>query len=127
NRPAFAFNWQVLDDCAQCNGDGLAERGEQLTLLLDVKNTGQGKALDAFAQIKNAADQNIFIEKGRFKLGELNPGESKTAKFVLEVKRGYRGDSFPLKLAIIDEPLEEFATEKIQIPVSDGPPEMVAR
>jgi len=119
-RPAFAFDWQVIDDCTQCNGDGMVQRGERVTLLLDVKNLGSGKAFDTFAQIKNAADQNIFIEKGRFKLGEIAPGETKTAKFQLEVKKAYKGDSFPLKLAIVDEPLEEFATEKLKIRVMDS-------
>jgi carboxyl-terminal processing protease len=126
-RPAFAFDWQVIDDCGHCNGDGLVQRGEQVSLLLDVKNVGVGKAHDAFAQIKNAADQNIFIEKGRFKLGEIAPGETKTAKFVLEVKKGFKPETFPLKLAIIDEPLEEFSTEKLQIPVGDGGPELEAK
>ena len=126
-RPAFAFDWQVVDDCTQCNGDGMVQRGERINLLLDVKNVGPGKALDTFAQIKNAADQNIFIEKGRFKLGEIAPGETKTAKFVLEVKKAYKGDSFPLKLAIVDEPLEEFATEKLKIPVTDKAVEVEAR
>ena len=107
-RPAFAFNWQVLDDCATCNGDGVAQCGEDLTLVLDVTNIGTGMALDSFATIKNAGDPNVFIEKGRFKLGELAPGETKTARFQLEVKKGFKGDTFPLKLAIIDEPLEEF-------------------
>src|SRR5918996_1469252 len=86
-RPAFAFGWQINDRCKECNGDGVAQRGEQIELVLDVKNTGPGKALDSFAQIKNAADENIFIEKGRFKLGELEPGETKSARFILEVKK----------------------------------------
>ena len=116
-RPQFAFGWQIVDACETCNGDGVAQRGETIELLLDVKNTGAGKALDSFAQIKNAADENIFIEKGRFKIGELAPGESKTARFLLEVKKGYTSDTFPLKLAIIDEPLEEFTSEKIVVPV----------
>ena len=79
-------------------------------------NQGPGKALDAVGSIKNAADQNVFIEKGRFKLGEIAPGETKTARFQLEVKKGYVGDSFPLKLAIIDEPLEEFVHRAAQPP-----------
>lgn len=117
-RPAFAFNYQLIDTCSSCNGDGQAQRGEEVEMLLDVTNTGNGKALDTFAQIKNAADQNIFISKGRFKLGELEPGQTKTARFVLEVKRGYRANQFPLKLAILDEPLEEFITEKLEVPVA---------
>ncbi|HET9450452.1 MAG TPA: MXAN_5808 family serine peptidase, partial [Aggregicoccus sp.] len=118
-RPNFAFNWQVLDQCAACNGDGVLQRGEQATLLLDVTNTGTGAALDSFAQIKNGADANLFIEKGRFKLGELAPGQTKTARFSFEVKKGFAGAEVPLKLAIIDEPLEEFVTEKLDLPVKD--------
>ncbi|HLL56210.1 MAG TPA: MXAN_5808 family serine peptidase [Myxococcaceae bacterium] len=119
-RPSFAFNWQILDGCdSGCNGDGLVQRGETVEVMLDVTNVGTGKALDSFAQIKNGADQYISIEKGRFKLGEMAPGETKTARFILEVKKGYRGESFPLKLAIIDEPLEEFATERLVVPVQE--------
>ncbi|MDY7228431.1 MXAN_5808 family serine peptidase [Hyalangium rubrum] len=120
-RPAFAFSWQVLDDCQACNGDGVAQRGESVTVVLDVTNVGTGVAMDSFATIKNAGDPNIFIEKGRFKLGELAAGETKTARFQLEVKKPYKGDTFPLKLAIIDEPLEEFVTEKLQLPVTEAP------
>ncbi|MFZ5469779.1 MAG: MXAN_5808 family serine peptidase [Myxococcota bacterium] len=118
-RPSFAFNYQVIDSCQGCNGDGTVQRGEELVLLVDVTNVGEGKALDAFAQIKNAADQHVFIEKGRFKLGELAPKETKTARFLLTVKKAYRNDTFPLKLAIVDEPLEEFTSDKLLIPVSD--------
>ncbi|WP_224243937.1 MXAN_5808 family serine peptidase [Hyalangium gracile] len=120
-RPAFAFNWQVLDDCSGCNGDGVAQLGEDITVVLDVTNVGTGVAMDSFAQIKNAGDPNVFIEKGRFKLGELAAGETKSARFQLQVKKGYKGDTFPLKLAIIDEPLEEFVTEKLELPVRDAP------
>jgi carboxyl-terminal processing protease len=120
-RPAFAFNWQVLDDCAACNGDGVAQLGEDVTVMLDVTNVGSGTALDSFAQIKNATDPNVFIEKGRFKLGELAPGETKSARFQLEVRKGYKGNTFPLMLAIIDEPLEEFVTEKLELPVREAP------
>src|SRR5215813_11116375 len=126
-RPAFALSWQVIDDCAQCNGDGVAQRGETVQVVLDVTNQGTGKALDTIASIKNAADQNVFIEKGRYKLGEIAPGETRTAHFQLEVKRAYVGDSFPLKLAVVDEPLEEFATERLNIPLSDRPYPVEAR
>jgi carboxyl-terminal processing protease len=126
-RPAFAIGWQIIDDCAACNGDGVTERGETVQVLVDVTNIGPGKALDAFAQIKNGADQNVFIEKGRFRLGDLAPGETKTARFELEVKKGYVGETFPLKFAVGDLQLEEFATEKLQIPIADHPLAVEAR
>ncbi|MEW6430543.1 MAG: MXAN_5808 family serine peptidase [Myxococcota bacterium] len=121
-RPQFAFNWSVNDTCDACNGDGLIQRGENVTLVVDVTNVGQGKALDTFSTIRNAADSNIFIEKGRFKLGELAPGETKTARFQLEVKKAYKAADFNLKLAIIDEPLDEYTADKLALPVAtDGP------
>ncbi len=126
-RPSFAIGWQIIDDCAACNGDGVVQRGEQVQVLVDVTNIGGGKALDAFAQIKNGADQNVFIDKGRFRLGELSPGETKTARFELEVKKGYVGETFPLKFAVGDVQLEEFATEKLQIPIADHPLSVEAR
>ena len=117
-RPAFAFNTQVLDDCAACNGDGVLQRGEEVTLVLDVTNVGSGKALDTFASVKNLSDQNVFIEKGRWKLGEIAPGETRTGRFKLQVKKAYKADDFALRLAIIDEPLEEFVTERLVLPVA---------
>ena len=42
------------------------------------------------------------------------------------MKRAYAA-SFPLKLAIIDEPLEEFVTERLNLPLSDRPYPVEAR
>ncbi|MFL5318241.1 MAG: MXAN_5808 family serine peptidase [Myxococcaceae bacterium] len=118
-RPLFGFSWQVIDNCKECNGDGIVQRGETVDLVLDVTNRGDGKSLESFAQIKNGGDQNIFIEKGRFKIGTLDPNETKQARFSLSVKPGWKGETFPIKIAIVDEPLEEFSTEKLDIPVLD--------
>lgn len=126
-RPMFGFSWQIVDDCKECNGDGIVQRGETVDLVLDVTNRGTGKALESFAQIKNGGDQNIFIEKGRFKLGALDAGETKQARFSLQVKPGWKGETFPLKLAIVDEPLEEFSTEKLDVPVLDAGATMDAK
>ena len=71
-RPQFAYTWSIVDTCETCNGAGIAQRGEDITFVLDVTNVGTGKALDTFTSIRNASDANIFIEKGRFKLGELD-------------------------------------------------------
>lgn len=122
-RPQFAYTWSIVDDCQACNGDGLVQRGESISLFIDVTNVGTGKALDAFSSVRNASDANIYIEKGRFKLGELAQGETRSARFQLEVKKGFKGDEFGLRYAVIDEPLEEFTADKIMIPVApEGAP-----
>ncbi|HLL03728.1 MAG TPA: MXAN_5808 family serine peptidase [Myxococcaceae bacterium] len=120
-RPAFAFSWQVVDTCQACNGDGAAQRGESVTLLMDVTNVGAGTALETVVTIRNAGDPNVFIEKGRFRLSEMKAGETKTAKLQLEVKKPFKGDTFPLKLLVRDESLEEFVSEKLELPVLDAP------
>ncbi len=125
-RPQFAFNWSISDDCSTCNGDGLVQRGETVSLLVDVTNVGTGKALGSFGSIRNASDSNIFIEKGRFKLGELASGETKTAKFQFEVKKAYQGDDFAIRLGIVDEPLEEYAADKLVFPIAADAPRVEA-
>ncbi len=121
-RPQFAFTWSIVDDCAACNGDGLAQRGETVGVIIDVSNVGAGKAFDVFSSVRNASDANIFIEKGRFKLGEINPGETKTSRFQLEVKKAFKDDTFALRYAVIDEPLQEFTADKLEIPVAPDAP-----
>lgn len=127
-RPSFAYSLQVVDDCKEgCNGDGITNRGELLTLVMDVKNIGTGAAKDAYASIKNDSDENVFIDKGRFKLGELAPGESKSATFTLTVKKPYQGSTYALKLAVVDEPMDEFLTDKVTLPVGDQPQKAIAK
>ncbi len=116
-RPAFAYTWQVVDKCERCNGDGIAQLGETVELALEVKNVGTGKAYDVIASLKNKADENISLSKGRSKLGELAPGQSKSGVFEFEVKPEFKGDLAALQLIIGDEPLDEFVAEKIDVPV----------
>ena len=51
-------------------------------MLVDITNRAPATRSNR-GLIKNAGDQNVFIEKGRFKLGEIPPGETRTARFLL--------------------------------------------
>jgi carboxyl-terminal processing protease len=59
------------------------------------------------------------VKKGRTKLGPMKPGESRSATFVIEVKKGLE-DSVPVRLEIGDKDLYEAQREKILLPA--GPP-----
>ncbi len=123
-RPLFAFSTQVEDE-AGGNGDGLVQRGEELTLRVDVKNQGQGTSSErTYVSVKNLGDEKVFIKKGRATLGALKPGESKTAALQIEVKRGLKPDKLALQVLVADEKLDEYVAEKIDLPVAG---EAVAR
>jgi len=116
-RPLFAFDFQTVDNCASCNQDGRVQSGETVSLFVNVTNVGTGKALSTVATLKNLGDATVFIEQGRFKLGELSPGQTKTAKFVLRAKPTRAQLSLPLQLILLDETLLESAVQKIHLPI----------
>jgi carboxyl-terminal processing protease len=121
-RPLFAFTWQV-DDESKGDGDGLIQKGEEVVLRVDVKNVGAGPSGDkTFLSIKNLADDKIFIKKGRTVLGSIPAGETRSALLEIEVKKGLKLDTFPLRITVVDEKLEEFVSEKVEIPVAPPSP-----
>jgi carboxyl-terminal processing protease len=125
-KPIFAFSAQVEDE-ATGNGDGLVERGEEIALRVDVKNEGGGTSGDkTYVSLKNLGDEKIFIKKGRAVLGALKPGEVKSATLQLEVKRGIKLEQVPLRLMVVDEKLDEYVSEKIELPVQVESPAQAA-
>ena len=113
-RPSFAFNWQVLDGP---QGDGMIERGETVHVQVDVKNVGSGKFARTYASVKNLGDDKVFIKRGLSRLGELKPGETKTATFTIEVRKALEGDKVPLQIEVGDRAVLEIEDEKIDLPV----------
>jgi len=116
-RPTFAYSWQIVDRCERCNGDGTAQRGETVEMAVQVKNVGAGKAFDAVAVLKNKADEFISLNKGRFKLGEVEPGETELAMFEFEVKPEFKPENADLQLMVGDEPTDEYITETLKVSV----------
>ena len=115
-RPAFAWSYQVVSP------DGLlhkGEKGETTEVVVDVKNVGAGQAYDAYAALHNLSEDRVNVRKGRTKLGLLKPGESKSATFVIEVKKPL-DESVPVRLEVGDKDLYEAQRDKLVLPV--GPP-----
>ncbi|HET7823839.1 MAG TPA: MXAN_5808 family serine peptidase [Anaeromyxobacter sp.] len=121
-KPVFAFSVQ-LDDKAGGNGDGLAQRGESYTVRVDVKNAGTGNAGEkTYVSLKNLGDEKLFIKKGREVIGALKPGETKSAALEIELRRGSKSETLPVRIAIVDEKMDEFVTEKLEWPVAKDEP-----
>jgi hypothetical protein len=103
------------------SADGLLHKGEPVDLVLDIKNIGPGQAYDAYAGIKNLADDRINVKKARAKLGPMKPGEVRQVTFVIEAKRPLDGDApVPVRLELGDRELGDSQREKVYLPV--GPP-----
>jgi carboxyl-terminal processing protease len=109
-RPAFAWSFQVN------SADGLLHnKGDSTEVTVDVKNVGTGLAYDAYAALHNLAEDKINVRKGRTKLGQLKPGETKSATFVIEVKKQL-DDAVPVRLEVGDKDLYEAQRDKLQLP-----------
>ncbi len=121
-KPVFAFSVQ-LDDKAGGNGDGLAQRGETFTIRVDVRNAGPGAAGEkTYVSLKNLGDEKLFIKKGREVLGGLKPGEVKSATMEVELRRGSKSDTLPVRVMIVDEKMDEYVSEKLDWPVAKDEP-----
>jgi carboxyl-terminal processing protease len=121
-KPVFAFSVQ-LDDKAGGNGDGLAQRGETFAIRVDVRNAGTGAAGEkTYVSLKNLGDEKLFIKKGRGVIGGLRPGEVKSATLEVELRRGSKSDTLPVRVMIVDEKMDEFVAEKLDWPVAKDDP-----
>ncbi len=127
-KPAFAFGLQVVDRTGG-NGDGLAQRGETFTVVVDVRNAGLGPSGEkTYVSLKNLGDEKLFIRKGREVVGALRPGEAKQATLEVELRKGSLAETLPVRVTIVDEKMDEYVSERLEIPVAqEGPAVAPAR
>jgi carboxyl-terminal processing protease len=114
-RPAFAWSYQIVGN------DGLLHKGETAEIIVDVKNIGTGQAYDAYAALRNLSEDRINVKKGRTKLGPLKPGETKSATFVLEVKKQL-DEAVPVRLEVGDKEIYEAQRDKLLLPAGAALP-----
>jgi carboxyl-terminal processing protease len=114
-RPLFAYTYQLIDDGG--NGDGLLQVGESVRLRATVKNEGKGAALRTTAMLRNASGDGVVVNKGRFELDKIPPGESRTVEFTFDVKKDFEPAELTLELSVYDATLREAVNEKLRIPV----------
>jgi len=119
-RPLFAYSYQILDNgknSSKNNGDGLIQTGEDIELLVFVKNVGEGPAEKNVITLKNLSNKEVFIKNGRAEIGLLNPGEMKEAKLSFFVKETLSSDKFNMDMIITDSVFWTFLSNKLTFPV----------
>ena len=115
-RPLFQYSYQVVDDL-KGNGDGIIQRGEQVSIYLTVKNIGEGRSFDTQANVSNRSGDGVLLRKGRFQISNMMPGDVRQVVFTFDVEKQLREDEVVLALSVGDRDLREFASEKIRLPV----------
>ena len=119
--PRFAYSYQFIDD-GQASGDGLLQREESARLRVIVKNTGLGKANKPFALLRNLSGDGVLINKGRFEMQPLGPGEERTIDFTFETNKEFSEPAVRVELQVYDYALHEGVTDKLSFPVVDLTP-----
>jgi carboxyl-terminal processing protease len=148
-RPAFAFDWWIVDDPALVaaaprrprapampgeepfsvhgNGDGMLGPGERVLLAFAARNEGDGAAPDARAFVRNLSGAQGMLEEGLVELGALPPGGRASGAFGITVSPA-ADPAIPLELdlAVGDAHLRESARQKLRLRVLPERPAFAA-
>ncbi len=119
--PELVWSWRLLDDGqqgSQGNGDGLAQVGERLALVIDLKNRGEGSTVDAAFRLRNRSGRALDIQQGTWRIGKdgeagpcappaecpvgLGPGQEATGTLLFDLREGAPEDGWSVELQLSD-------------------------
>lgn len=127
DRPRFAYSYQFIDDGAEANRDGLLQKGETVRLRVLIKNTGAGKAAKPLALLHNRSGEGVMVNKGRYELEAMAPGEQRAMDFTFEVKPDFSENTARVELQVWDFALHEGVTDKLAFPILESRQSVEAR
>ncbi len=116
DRPLFQYSYQIADNL-RGNGDGLLQKGEQVTMYLTVKNVGKGRSFETQANLANRSGGGVLLRKGRFDISNMKPGDVRRVAFTFDVQAELEEPEVVLSLSVGDRDLREYATEKLRLPI----------
>lgn len=126
-RPVFAYSYQISDSekrSPKNTGDGLIQPGEDIDLLISVKNVGNGPSEKNVVTLRGLSNKDVLIKDGRVEIGTLNPGEKKDMKLSFYVKDTISSDSFSMDLIVSDIIFGTFLSDKLKLPIFGTRPKL---
>ncbi|MCD6497929.1 MAG: hypothetical protein J7M25_06425 [Deltaproteobacteria bacterium] len=84
--PRFSYSYHIAEGPSS-NHDGLIQKGENLRIHLEIRNSGKGTARQAYATLSNESARALFVKKGRVLLAGLKPGRVVQADFLLKAQQ----------------------------------------
>jgi hypothetical protein len=100
------------------NGDGRPEPGETVRLRVSLRNAGDGELTSGTVALRNLAGKSVFIEKGRFSVKQLAPGQSEEGDLTFRIQPEAKGPALKLELSAFDGRLREGVQGQIDLPLS---------
>lgn len=121
--PQFAFSYLISDSGGsgkEGNNDGLIQAGEDIDLVLFIKNIGKGKAEKATISISNVREHEVFVKKGRDVIDELLPDEIKTVELNFKVKKDIGFDKFNMDVLIGESTMGQYILNTLTFSIADN-------
>jgi carboxyl-terminal processing protease len=115
-RPRFSYQLQVADVTG--NGDGRIQRGEQATIFVHLRNTGQGRSFDTQANLRNLSGEGVLLRAGRFEIDDMLPGQERTLQFTFDVAPNFDRETARVEISVVDIDLREAMTERVEVPIA---------
>ena len=84
NAPVLSPGLYSINDVGGGNGNGMADPGESIEVLIDVSNTGHCACENTMADLQCNSSYGL-VTSSNFSLGSLGVNESKTASFTMDI------------------------------------------
>ncbi|MEM7403220.1 MAG: S41 family peptidase [Myxococcota bacterium] len=101
---------------AQGTSDGQLHPQETTHLVMWLKNVGKGSCKRPVVWLKDSGKSNLFVDKGRYVLDPLKPGEEAAVEFVFRLKEPAK--AVDLKVQAYDETLGNGWTRQLHFDVA---------
>jgi carboxyl-terminal processing protease len=114
-RPRFS-HLVFIDDAKSGNGDGKVQNGEDVELVVWLKNIGEGKAFEPTVLLRNESGAKVFLKTGRVQLGEMLPNQEGSVRFSFRVKEP--SESADFEIQVFDGQMHDIWRDKISLDVA---------
>ncbi len=115
-RPRFS-HLVFIDDAKSGNGDGKVQNGEDVELVVWLKNIGDGKAFEPTVLLRNDSGSKVFLKTGRVQLGQMLPNHENSVRFSFRVKEP--SESADFEIQVFDGQMHDIWRDKISLEVGD--------
>jgi carboxyl-terminal processing protease len=117
-RPAFAYSAELLDAESRKPLPALDD-GTRAVLKVKVKNLGNAPVHKGIAILRNKTGRQVFLEKGRIEITNLEPQKEVEIEFTFEVRSGDPVENYDFELVAADSYSAAAISRKLAIPRKD--------